>query len=207
MNQLFTSGDQSIGASASASVLLMNIQDWFPLGLTGLILLSKGLSRVFSSTTIWKRQFFSTQPSLRYNCHISTWVLEKTIALTIRIFVSKVISLLFNILFRLVIAFLPRSKHLLISWLQSPATVILEPKKTVTVSTFSPSFAMKWWNWMPWSSFLECWVLSQLLYGEKYFYMGRSYILQKYFLYFRKYQLPAIKSVIHGDILYTAWWL
>ena len=65
MSRLFTSGGQSIGASASASVLPVNIQGWFPLGLTGLIsLLSKGLSRVFSSTTIWKHQFFGTQPSL-----------------------------------------------------------------------------------------------------------------------------------------------
>ena len=64
MNWLFTSGGQGIGASASASVLPMNIQDWFPLGLTGLISLqSKKLSRVFSSTTIWKHQFFSPQPS------------------------------------------------------------------------------------------------------------------------------------------------
>ena len=63
MSQLFTSGGQSIGASASASVLPVNIQGWFPLGLTGLIsLLSKGLSKVFSSTTIWKHQFFSSQP-------------------------------------------------------------------------------------------------------------------------------------------------
>ena len=61
---LFASGGQSIGASASASVLPMNIQGWFPLGLTGLIsLLSKGLSRVFSSTTIQRHQFFGTQPS------------------------------------------------------------------------------------------------------------------------------------------------
>ena len=64
MSQLFTSGGQSIRASASASVLLMNIQGWFPLGLTGLIsLLSKGLLRVFSSTTIQKHQFFSTEQS------------------------------------------------------------------------------------------------------------------------------------------------
>ena len=67
-----------IGASASASVLSMNIQDWFPLGLIGLIsLMSKGLSRVFSSTTIWKHQFFGTQPSLWPNSHIVTWLLEK----------------------------------------------------------------------------------------------------------------------------------
>ena len=75
---LFTSSDQSIGASASASVLPMNIQGWFPLGLTGLIsLLSKGLSRVFSNTPVWKHWFFSTQPSLWSNYHIHTWLLEK----------------------------------------------------------------------------------------------------------------------------------
>ena len=63
MNGLFASGGQSIRASASASVLPMNIQGWFPLGLIGLIsLLSKGLSRVFSSTTVWKHQFFSRGP-------------------------------------------------------------------------------------------------------------------------------------------------
>ena len=74
MSWLFTSGDQSIGASASPSVLPMNIQDWFPLGLIGLIsLLSKGLSRVFSDTTIQKHQFFSTQSSLWSNSPIGTW--------------------------------------------------------------------------------------------------------------------------------------
>ena len=68
---------QSIGASASASVLPINIQGWFPLGLTGLISLqSKGLSRVFSSTKIQKHQFFGTQPSLWSNSHIHTWLLE-----------------------------------------------------------------------------------------------------------------------------------
>ena len=77
MSQLFSSGGQSIGASASASVLLLNIQDWFPLGLTGLILLSKGLSRVFSSTTVWKYQFFSAQPFLWSNDYIHTWLLKK----------------------------------------------------------------------------------------------------------------------------------
>ena len=74
---LFTSGGQSIGASASASVLLMNIQGWFPLGLTGSILQSKGLSRVFSSTTVWKYQFFSPQLSLWSNFHSHTLLLEK----------------------------------------------------------------------------------------------------------------------------------
>ena len=77
MSWHFTSGGQSIGASASASVLPMNIQGWIPLGLTGLIsLLSKGLSRVFSSTTVQKHQFLGAQPSLWFNSHICTWLLE-----------------------------------------------------------------------------------------------------------------------------------
>ena len=78
MSQFFSSGGQSIGVLASASVLPMNIQDWFPLGWTGWISLqSKGLSRVFSSTIFWKHQFFSAQPSLWFNSHIHTWLLEK----------------------------------------------------------------------------------------------------------------------------------
>ena len=77
-DQFFPSGDQSIGASASAAILPMNIQDWFPLGLTGLIsMLSKWLSRVFSSTTVSNHQFFGTQPSLWPNSHIWTWLPEK----------------------------------------------------------------------------------------------------------------------------------
>ena len=79
MSQLFTSGGQSFRASTSALVLLMNIQSWFPLGLTGSISLqSRGLSRVISNTTVQKHQFFSTQPSLWPNSHIHTWLLEKT---------------------------------------------------------------------------------------------------------------------------------
>ena len=77
MSQLFTSGGQSIQPSASASVLPMNIQGWFPLGWTGLILQSKGCSRVFSSITLQKHQFFSVQPSLWFNSHIHAWLLEK----------------------------------------------------------------------------------------------------------------------------------
>ena len=77
MSQLFTSGGQSIGVSASASVLSMNIQGWFPLGLTGLILQSNGLSKVFSSTTVQKHQFFGVQPFLLSSSHICTWLLEK----------------------------------------------------------------------------------------------------------------------------------
>ena len=78
MSQLFTSGDQSIGVSALASVLPMNIQDWFPLEWTGWISLqSKALSRVFSNTTVQKHQFFGAQLSSQSNSHIHTWPLEK----------------------------------------------------------------------------------------------------------------------------------
>ena len=142
MSQLFASCGQNIGVSASTSVLPMNIQGWFPLGLTGLISMqSKGLSRVFSNTTVQKHQFFGAQlysPTLT-SIH-DYW---KNRSLTRWTFVGKVMSLLFNMLSRLVIAFLPRSKHLLISWLQSPSAVILEPKKrkSKTVSIVSPSIS------------------------------------------------------------------
>ena len=77
MSQLFTSGGQHTEASVSAAVLPMNIQDWFPLGLTGLIYLqSKGFSRVLSNITVQNHQFFDTQPSLWSNSHIHTWLLE-----------------------------------------------------------------------------------------------------------------------------------
>ena len=99
--KFFASGGQSIGASASASVLSMNIQNWFPLGLTGLISLqSKGLARVFSDTIAQKHQFFNTQLSLWSNSHIHSWLLEKPKLLTIQAFVGKVMSLLLNMLSR-----------------------------------------------------------------------------------------------------------
>ena len=120
MSQFFASGSQSIGVSASASVLL--------LGLTGLISLqSKGLSRIFSqhhsskASILWHSAFFMVQLSHPY------MTTRKTIALTRQTFVGKVMSLLFNMVSRFVIAFLPRSKHILISWLQSTFTVSLEP--------------------------------------------------------------------------------
>ena len=128
--------------SDSAKCLLMNIQGWFFLGLTGSIsLLSKGLSRVFSSTKVQRHQFFSDQHSLWSKSH-PFMTTGKTIALTIQTFVGKVMPLLFNMLSRIVIAFLSRSKHILISWLQTPSAVILEPKKIkiVTVSIVSSSF-------------------------------------------------------------------
>ena len=129
------SDGQSTGASAS--VLPMNIQYRFPLGWTGWIALqSKSLLQHHSSkaTVFWPSPFFIVQLSQTY------MTTGKTIALTIRAFVSQVVSLLFNTLSRLFVAFLPRSKRLLISWLQSPSAMILEPKnlKSDTVSTVSP---------------------------------------------------------------------
>ena len=143
MGQLFASGGQSIGVSASTSVLPMNIQDWFPLGWTGWISLqSKGLSRVFSNTTVQKHQLFSTRLFFSVELSHPYITTGKTIPLTRWTFLGKEMSLLFNMLSRLVITFLPRSKRLLISWLQSPSTVILEPRKvkSVMVSTLSFSY-------------------------------------------------------------------
>ena len=77
VSQFFASGGQSIGASASDSILLMSIQGWFPSGLTVFIFLqSEGFLRVFSNTTVWKHNFFDIQPSLWANTHIHTWLLE-----------------------------------------------------------------------------------------------------------------------------------
>ena len=98
VSQFFSSGGQSTGASASASVLPMNIRNWFLLGLTDLSSLqSRGLWRVFSNTTTQKHQFFGDQPSSQSNSHIHTWP-RKTIALIRWTFVGKIMSLLFNML-------------------------------------------------------------------------------------------------------------
>ena len=107
MSQLFASGGQSIGVSASASVLPMNTQDRCPLGWTSLISLqSKGLSRVFSNTTVQNHQFFCTQAFFIVQLSHPYMTTGKTIALTRRTFVDKVMSLLFNMLSGLVITFL-----------------------------------------------------------------------------------------------------
>ena len=136
---LFISHGQNIGVSAS--VFPMNSQGYFPFGLNGWIYLqSKGFSRIFSSTTVQKHQFFGTQLSLQCSSPIQIWLLENH-SLTIRTFVGKLMSLLFNRLSRFVRAFLPRRKCLLISWLLSPSAVLLELKKrkSVPASTFPPS--------------------------------------------------------------------
>jgi len=168
MSHLFAWGGENTGVSALASFLPKKSQGWSPSEWTDWISLqSKGLSRVFSNTTDQKHQFFGPQPSSQSISHIHTWPQEKT-ALTRRTFVGKVMCLLLNMLSRLVITFLPRSKSLLISWLQSPSAVILEPHKikSDTVSTVSPSNSLKWWDHMPWSLSSECWALSQLFHSQ-----------------------------------------
>ena len=115
MSQLFASGGQSIGVSAIAAVLPKYSQGWFSLGCTDLISLqSKGLSRVFSSTTMQRHQFFGAQSSF-FMVQFSPYMTSgKNIALIIQAFGGKVISLLFNMLSRFVITFLPSTKHLVI---------------------------------------------------------------------------------------------
>ena len=147
MSQFFASGGQSIGVSAS--VLPMNIQDWSPLGWTGWISLqSLGLSRVFSNIT-FKRINSSALSFIVQLSHpyITT---RKTIALTRRTCVDKVMSLLFNMISRFGHSFFPRSKHLLISWLQSQSAVILEP--TPQKNKVSQCFSI----YLPWSNGTRC---------------------------------------------------
>ena len=147
-----------MGASASASVLPMNIQDWFPLGLTGLIILAvQGTLKCLLQHHSSKASILQCSAFFMIQLSDLNIINGKIIAFTMWTFVSKVMSLLFNMLSRFVIAFLPRSKHLLISWLQSPSTVILEPKKvkSLTVSTFFPFY-------MPWSDGTGCHDLSFL---------------------------------------------
>ena len=142
MSPLFASGGQNTGVSASTSVLPMNTQglisftmDWLDLLAVQRILKSLLQHQSSKASILQYLAFFIVQFSHTY------MTTGKTIVLTRWTFVGKVMSLLFNILSRLVITFLPRTKHLLISWLQSPYAVILEPPKikSATVSTVSPS--------------------------------------------------------------------
>ena len=133
MSQLFAPGGRSIGVTASTLVLSMNYSGLISFRMDWLDLLAvqgtlKSLLQHHSSKVLWHSAFFIVQLSYPY------MTTGKTLALTRQTFVDKVMSLLFNMLSRLVIAFLPRSKHLLISWLQSPAIVIWETPK-ITVST------------------------------------------------------------------------
>ena len=147
----------SISPSKEYSVFISFWIDWFDLLAVQGTLKSLLQHHHLKASILQHSTFFMVQFSHLY------MTTGKTIALAIHYFVGKVMSLLFNTLSRLVIAFLPRSKYVLISWPQSTSAVILEPKKInyVTVSIVS-LFAMKWCDQMPWSSLFECWVLSQL---------------------------------------------
>ena len=159
MNQLLASSGQSIGASAS--VFPINIYGWFPLGLSGFIsLLSKGLSRV--PPTPQFKSINSSALSLLYGPTLTSvhdcW---KNHSFAYTDSTSKVTSLLFNTLSPLVVAFLPRSERLWISWLQS-LQWFRSPRSNLSLSPLFPRlFPMKWWDQMPWSLFSECWALSQ----------------------------------------------
>ena len=137
----------SISPSSEYSGLISFRTDWFNLfAVQGTL---KSLLHHYSSiaSILQYSAFFIVQLSHPY------MTTGKTIVLTRWIFVGKVMSLLFNMLSRLIITFLPRSKCLLISQLQSQSAVILEPKKikSVTFSILSPIICLKWWDWMPWS--------------------------------------------------------
>ena len=141
MSWLFASGGQSrrfsfnISSSNEHPGLISFRMDWLDLLAVQGILKSLLQHQSSKVSILWRSAFFTVQLSHPYT------TTGKTIALTRRTFVAKVMSLLFNMLSRLVITFLPRSKHLLISWLQSPSSVILETKKikSVIVSIVSPS--------------------------------------------------------------------
>ena len=166
MSQSFISGGQSTGASASASASVLPMTDflydwlvWSPCSSRDPQVSS--LTPQFKISILWCSAFFMVQLS---HPKMTT---GKTIALTLRTVVGKVLSLLFNILSRLVIVFLPRSKRLLISWLQSSSRVILEPPqiKSVTVSFVSQYICHEEMGPDAMIFIFECWVLSQLQWG------------------------------------------
>ena len=134
----------SISPSSEYSELISLKIDWFDLFAV------HGLLRSLLQHHIQRHQFFGASPSLWSTL---TTICDHREALTIQTFVGRVMSLLFNTLSRFVISFPPRSNHLLISWLSSLSTVILEPKerKSVTTSTFFLLFVMKYWGWIWWS--------------------------------------------------------
>ena len=187
MSQLVPWGGQSTGVSALVSFLPKNPRvDLFQNGLVG-SLCSPRDSQESSPTPQFKSINSSVLSFLHNPALTSIHDTGKTIALTRRTFVGQVMSLLLNMLSRLVIPFLPRSKRLLISWLQSPSAVILEPSKIcLTLFPLFPHlFPMKWWDQMPWSPFSECWALSQL------FLFSFTFIKRL----FSSYSLSAIRLV------------
>ena len=144
MSQVFASGGQSIGGSVSISLsneysgLISFTIDWFHLLAVQRTLKSLLQHHSSKASVLWHSAFFLSHPHMTLTSYMTT---GKTIALTRWTFVHKVMSLLFNMLSRLVIAFLLRSKRILMSWLQSPSAVILEPneRKSLAVSIIAPS--------------------------------------------------------------------
>ena len=135
--------------------------DWFDLHAVQRTLKSLLQHHSLKASILWQSAFFMVQLSHSY------MTTGKTIALTRRTFFCEVMCLLFITLSRFVLAFLPRHKRLLILWLRSLSTVIMEPKKinSGTVFIFPYLFAVKWWDWMPRSYCFECWVLSQFFHS------------------------------------------
>ena len=153
MSQLFASGGQSIGVSASTSVLPINTQKLISFRMDWLDLLAvQGTLKSLLQHHTSKASILQCSAFFISNSH-PYMTTGKTIASTRRTFVDKVMSLLFNMLSRLVITFLQRSKRILISWLQSPYAVILEPpQNSLTLFPLSPHLIpMRWWDQMPWS--------------------------------------------------------
>ena len=173
VSQLFPSSSQSVGASAS--VLPMDIQGWFHLGLTDLISLqSKGLSRVFSSTIVRKHQFFNTQPSLWSNSQIHTWLLEK---LSLWLYGSLSAKCCLCPLIHYVCHSVSSRKQASFNFM-AVVTICSDfgtPENKLSLFPLFPHlFAMKWWDWMPWSLFSEYWVLSQLFHSPLSLSRGTS---------------------------------
>ena len=153
MSQFFTSGGQSIGVTASASALTINTQDWFPLGWAGWISLLSKDSQKSSPTPQFKSINYLVLSFLYSPTLTSIHDYWKNYCFDHTDFVGKVMSLLFNMLSRLVITFLPRSEGLLITWLQSPLQWFWSPPKwSLSLFPLFPHlFAVKWWDQMPWS--------------------------------------------------------
>ena len=196
VSQFFTSGGQSIEVSGSASVLPMSIQDWFPLdGQVGSPCCPRNSQE--SSPTQQLKNINSLVLSFLYSPLSRRYMTTgKTTALTRQTFVGKVMSLLFNTLSRLVITFLPRSKRLLISWLQSPSAVILEPQniKSASLHCFS--------NYLSWSNGTRClifvfWILS----FKQTFSLSSFTFIKRLFSYYSSFSAIRVVSSVYLRLL------
>ena len=150
----------SISPSNDYSGLISFRIDWFDLLVVQKTLKSLLHHRSSKASSLWDSDFFMVQLSHPY------MTTRKTIVLTIWIFVGKIMSLLFNMVSRFVVAFLPRSKCLLISWLQSASAMILEPKKIVSHRFHCFSIYLPWSDGTRCYNLFECWILSQLFHSS-----------------------------------------